>query len=66
MIRTRIQNACTGFHVKGGVKVGCGKREDEKAGITDQERRRRIELYICAPGAERSGHNKEYLADRIS
>lgn len=43
-----------------------GRREDEKVGITDQERRWRIELYICAPGAERSGHNKKYLADRIS
>ena len=66
MIKPRFQKACTGFSVKGRLKVGCGKREVEKAGIIDQERRWRIELYTSPSGAERSGCNKEYLADRIS
>lgn len=66
MIRPRFQKARTGFSVKGGLKAKHAKREGEKATVTDQERRRRIELYTSARRAERSGCNEENLADRIS
>lgn len=66
MIRPKFQKARTGFTVQGGLKVGRGKREVKKAGMTDQERRWRFELHTSALGAERSGCNGENLADRIS
>lgn len=66
VIKPRFQKAHTGFSVKGGLKAEHAKREVEKATVTDQEGRRRIELYINALRAQRSGCNEGNLADRSS